>query len=98
AEAHHELYAIWGTAPDHLIAVGFNTVLQYNGRHWSSVGSGLPYQDWFHAVWGHSSSSFYARTFEHGETLFFRNNSPKKGPAGIILAEHPFAKEDVTRN
>ena len=54
---------IWGSSPNDVFAVGYNgTIVHYNGSNWSSMESGST--ESITAVWGISSDSVYALTFD----------------------------------
>lgn len=53
------LNGIWGSASNHIFAVGDNgTILYYDGTSWSTVAS--PVSGDINAIWGRSASEIYA--------------------------------------
>jgi hypothetical protein len=51
------LTSIWGTSASDIWAVGYNSILHYNGTSWSSITYGSPT---LFGVWGSSASDVWA--------------------------------------
>jgi hypothetical protein len=58
----NSLYSVWGTSASDVWAVGFGTILHYNGTSWSSAWSGTTQH--LLGVWGASASDVWAVGWE----------------------------------
>src|SRR6266550_2665747 len=72
------LTSIWGTSASDIWAVGYNTILHYNGTSWSSIyflGTGTQF---FQSVWGTSASDVWAVGYDTSDgtaTVFHLNGT-----------------------
>jgi hypothetical protein len=67
----NELDGVWGTSASNVWAVGYETILHYDGATWSTVagGSGSTlFGIWLFGIWGSSASNIWAVGFEAGGT------------------------------
>ena len=65
----NELDGVWGTSASNVWAVGYETILHYDGATWSPVAVGSPlFGIWLFGIWGSSASDIWAVGFEASVT------------------------------
>lgn len=65
----NELDGVWGTSASNVWAVGYETILHYDGATWSTVASGSAlFGIWLFGIWGSSASNIWAVGYAAGGT------------------------------
>ena len=65
----NELDGVWGTSASNVWAVGYETILHYDGATWSTVAGGSTlFGIWLFGIWGSSASDIWAVGYQASGT------------------------------